>query len=119
METKKTQVGILAVAVILAGVVGYSIGASNQEKVVGNEQSGMHHAMDGMMSSLEGKTGDALDRAFLSEMIVHHEGAVEMAQAVLQGGAHVELKQMAEEIISAQTAEIAQMRSWQKSWYGE
>jgi len=73
--------------------------------------------MDDMMGGLSGRVGDEFDRAFLSEMIVHHQGAVEMAQAALQNAKHEEIRQMAQDIISAQTSEIQQMQSWQKSWY--
>lgn len=81
-------------------------------------QSGMHAEMNTMTVGLAGKTGDAFDEAFLSEMIVHHEGAVAMAEAALQNAAHAEIKDMAQSIISAQTAEISQMRAWLLSWYG-
>lgn len=80
--------------------------------------SGMDGMMDGMMANLRGKTGDEFDRAFLAEMIVHHEGAVAMAEAAKANAKHLELMQMADAIISAQTAEIAQMRAWMESWYG-
>ena len=78
----------------------------------------MNGAMNGMMYELSGKSGDEFDQAFLSEMIKHHEGAVEMANAALQSAAHDEIKVMAEAIIEAQTNEITQMRDWQMSWYG-
>lgn len=80
---------------------------------------GMHGAMDSMMEGLSGKTGDQFDQAFLSEMIMHHEGAVEMAQAALKNARHQEIKDMAQAIISAQTSEINQMRMWGKSWYNQ
>lgn len=67
--------------------------------------------------SLEGKTGDAFDQAFLKEMIVHHEGAVVMAQQVLATSKRPELIKLANDIISAQTKEIAQMKEWQKAWF--
>lgn len=79
----------------------------------------MHAAMGDMMAGLAGKSGDAFDRAFLTEMIVHHEGAVAMAEAALQDAKHPELKTMANAIISAQTKEIAQMKQWLREWYGE
>jgi uncharacterized protein (DUF305 family) len=88
------------------------------EIMADDAMGGMYGAMGDMMAGLEGKTGDAFDEAFLSEMIVHHEGAVSMAEAALRNAKHTELKQMAEAIISAQTTEIAQMKEWQKSWYG-
>ncbi len=76
----------------------------------------MSSAMSGMTSGLSGKTGEEFDRAFLSEMIAHHEGAVSMAKQALQDASHPELKQMAQDIITAQTKEIAQMKEWQKDW---
>lgn len=78
---------------------------------------GMQGAMDEMMEGLRGKTGDQFDQAFLSEMIMHHEGAVEMAEAALKSAKHQEIKDMAQAIISAQTSEITQMKLWQKNWY--
>jgi len=79
----------------------------------------MEHTMNSMTSGLEGKTGDAFDEAFLSEMIVHHEGAVEMAEAALVNAKHPEIKTMAGAIISAQTSEIAQMKKWLTDWYAQ
>lgn len=77
----------------------------------------MGGAMDDMMAGLEGKKGDDFDKAFLSGMIVHHQGAVQMAEAALANAKHDEIKQMAHAIITAQTSEISQMKDWQKSWY--
>ena len=79
----------------------------------------MQRDMDAMISGLSGKTGDDFDKAFLSEMIVHHQGAVSMAQEVLKTSARPELKAMAEAIISAQTKEIEQMKAWQTSWFDQ
>jgi uncharacterized protein (DUF305 family) len=85
--------------------------------MTGSPSAGMHGAMGDMMAGLEGKTGDEFDQAFLTEMIVHHEGAVDMAEAALQNAKHAEIKTMANAIISAQTGEIAQMKEWLKTWY--
>ena len=69
-----------------------------------------------MADGLKGKTGDEFDKAFISQMIEHHEGAVTMAVQARQDARHDEIKAMAEDIISAQTREIAQMKNWQKQW---
>jgi uncharacterized protein (DUF305 family) len=78
----------------------------------------MQHTMDSMSAGLEGKTGDEFDKAFLKEMIVHHEGAVEMAHAVHATSKRPELLKLADDIISAQTSEIELMKQWQHDWFG-
>lgn len=80
---------------------------------------GMQMEMNSMMASLEGKTGDEFDQVFLEEMIVHHEGAVDMAEAALANAQHAEIKELANAIIATQTTEIAEMRDWLTAWYGE
>lgn len=72
--------------------------------------------MRGMTTMLKGKIGDELDKAFLQQMILHHQGAVEMAK-LLKDAKHEELKKFGEQIISAQSKEIKQMQDWQKAWY--
>lgn len=76
----------------------------------------MSSMMDDMNKALEGKTGDAFDQAFLSEMIVHHEGAVSMAQKVLEVSKNPELVKLANDIITAQNKEIQMMKAWQTAW---
>ena len=78
----------------------------------------MESMMTGMMASLKGKTGNEFDKAFLTEMVMHHEGAVVMAQAVLTSTDRPELKKLANEIIVAQNKEVSQMRAWYKMWFG-
>ena len=127
---KTNQIIIAVVIAALAFGLGYSI-RGNQNPSMGNYMmssgnmmgdhtmggSSMQNMMDGMMAGLSGKTGDAFDKAFLSEMIMHHQGAVVMAQAVLKNSKRPELIQLANDIISAQTKEIKMMQDWQKSWF--
>jgi uncharacterized protein (DUF305 family) len=65
----------------------------------------MHHAMRRKL------TGD-VDRDFVTGMIPHHQGAIDMAKILLAHSQDAELRQLAEGIIGAQEKEIAQMRDW-------
>lgn len=72
--------------------------------------------MAAMTAGLAGKAGEAFDKAFLSEMIAHHQGAIEMARMALKDAEHPEIKRLARNIVSAQTTEIGEMQNWQKNW---
>ena len=65
---------------------------------------------DNMHTSMDIKfTGDA-DKDFLAAMIPHHQGAVDMAEVVLQHGKNPKIRQLAQEIITMQKKEIAEMK---------
>jgi uncharacterized protein (DUF305 family) len=87
-----------------------------------DSMDGMDHGgmggMDGMggmteedMQALEDASGPEAGDLFLEQMIVHHEGAIEMAEDVLDDGEHPGVRELAENIIASQTAEIELMRS--------
>ena len=70
-------------------------------------------SMQGMVRSLEGLSGEEFDKAFIEQMIPHHQGAIDMAQLAKTYAKHDEIKNLANDIISAQTTEINMMREWQ------
>jgi uncharacterized protein (DUF305 family) len=80
-------------------------------------ESAMNDMMAEMHASLQNKSGDEFDKAFISEMIIHHEGAIDMAELALEDAKHQEIKDLAKNIIDAQTKEISQMKEWQNAWY--
>ncbi len=58
-------------------------------------------------------TGD-VDTDFVQGMILHHQGAIDMAKIELAKGKDPKIQKMAKDIIKAQTGEIVMMRQWLK-----
>ena len=81
------------------------------------DMGGMDHGgmdMDGMdqdaaMTELQTLTGTDFDRRFLQLMTAHHEGAITMAQSVINTGQNQDVRDLAQQIIDAQTTEITEM----------
>lgn len=69
-----------------------------------------------MMRSLSGVSPRNAEKQFVEDMIVHHEGAVAMARDVQMLTQRPELRALADAIITAQTREIEDMRSWLAAW---
>lgn len=67
-------------------------------------------AMDKMMANMEVKPSGDVDRDFVAMMTPHHQGAIDMAIAVLKYGKNEQLKRIAQEIIVDQQQEIAAMK---------
>ncbi|WP_225828984.1 DUF305 domain-containing protein [Streptomyces naphthomycinicus] len=85
-----------------------------QVPMAGMDHSG-HSGMAGMMSdadmtALKKATGKDFDSRFLSLMVEHHQGAVEMATTEQQKGRDSAAKAVADAIVTAQNAEIKEMR---------
>ncbi|QVQ53476.1 DUF305 domain-containing protein [Spiractinospora alimapuensis] len=83
-----------------------------------------HSSMAGMLSEeemtqLEEVSGDAFDALFLGMMIVHHEGAIEMAEDQMENGVNPQAAEMAQEIVDTQESEIAQMREMLEDYPGQ
>jgi uncharacterized protein (DUF305 family) len=66
--------------------------------------------MDKMMRDMEVEPTGDVDRDFVAMMTPHHQGAIEMAMAVLKYGKNEQLKRIAQEIIVDQQQEIAAMK---------
>lgn len=76
--------------------------------------------MKGMMMNSDLGAADAeFDLRFINAMIPHHEGAVTMAKDALSKSKRPEVKQLAQEIITSQQAEINQMKQWRQAWYNQ
>jgi uncharacterized protein (DUF305 family) len=114
---------IIIITLIIGGSLGFVLAKQTQPKEEVYDMGGMHnmsmmdHSMMGMMSELEDKSGKQLDKAFLEEMIVHHEGAIDMANIVLEKSDNKELKDFANNIIETQSKEVNQMEKWLDEWF--
>ncbi|HET7476894.1 MAG TPA: DUF305 domain-containing protein [Dermatophilaceae bacterium] len=74
----------------------------------GSDDMGMMSAAD--MSSLGDAQGADFDRMWLTMMVRHHQGAVEMAQGVLSTTSNPDVQVLARSIVAGQNKEIATMR---------
>lgn len=119
-------IGLLAGAIITGFGAAYAVNNNHQGMM---NMMGMHSnttsqgmmddadmSMSDMTSSLKAKTGDDFDKAFVSEMIAHHQGAIDMANLAKQNAKHDEIKNLANDIVTAQTKEINEMKTWQTQW---
>ncbi len=119
-------IGLLAGGIIAGFGAAYAVNNDHQSMM---RTMGMHTnstsqgmvndadmSMSDMTSSLKGKTGDDFDKAFISGMIAHHQGAIDMANLAKQNAKHDEVKNLADDIVAAQTKEIKEMKSWQTQW---
>ena len=85
------------------------------DESMGPEGHDMGAMGDGMMSEedmgrLDDATGAEASALFLEQMIMHHEGAIEMAEVEVENGENPDAVALAERIIEDQTNEIAEMQ---------
>jgi uncharacterized protein (DUF305 family) len=69
------------------------------------------------MDHLRGLSGQEFEIHWMSMMIEHHQGAVEMAQLAETRANHQEIKALSQNIIRDQAREIGEMTAWLKQWY--
>ena len=67
-------------------------------------------AMKKMMNDMAVKPTGDVDSDFVAMMVPHHQGAIDMAIAVLRYGRNAQIRRLAQEIIVTQQQEIAAMR---------
>lgn len=111
METKPLLFGL--VGFLLGGLL-VSLGGTIIHKRGTEPVTSMTMAQ--MSEALKTKTSDDFDKLFLTEMIDHHQGAIDMAKLAKTNAKHDEIKKMADDIISAQSKEIDMMQTWQGDW---
>ena len=119
---------MLLVCIALVGAAAFAVGRQSQsfvaispfticsaetEAAFPDETSYLREndvAMNKMMSGMVIQPTGDVDRDFVAMMTPHHQGAIEMAQAVLRNGHNEQIRRLAQEIIVTQQQEIAAMR---------
>jgi uncharacterized protein (DUF305 family) len=99
---------IVAALTFLTPIIGLSFAQ------MGDLQMG---SMGKSMGALEKATGKTIDMYWMSQMIAHHNIAVDMANFVLKNGKDAKVKKAAQSIVQTQSLEVKQMTGWLKSWY--
>lgn len=84
---------------------------ATMDHVMESTDHGMDHPME------LGPADDSYDLRFIDGMIVHHQGAVEMAEEARLKSIRPEILELAEAIIAAQAEEIDLMNRWKNDWY--
>lgn len=118
------------ISLLIGGGIGYALNnnESQTDAPMMMDHSMMNHSMNmndmgmeammmDMTARMEGKSGDELDRIFLEDMIIHHQGAVDMAIIIKDKTERPELKEFAQEIIDVQDEEINMMNAWLTEWF--
>ena len=111
---KLTSIAALAAAALTAPVL---IGSSFAQGMGDMPMGSMNMGDMKSMKTLEKATGKTFDIYWMSQMIAHHNIAVDMANFVLENGKDAKVKKAAQDIIKAQSLEVKQMTGWLKSWY--
>jgi hypothetical protein len=81
-------------------------GVGGETSFLAENDAAMKKMMNGMAVT---PTGD-VDVDFVAMMVPHHQGAIDMAVAVLRHGRNPQIRRLAQEIIVTQQQEIAAMR---------
>ncbi len=79
-----------------------------------NEAQKAYTKVNAQMHKGMGIIHEDADIAFIQGMIPHHQGAVDMANIILEHGDDEEAKELARNVIKAQEEEIAWMKNWLK-----
>ncbi len=129
MKNESILIGVIGLFIgglITLASASYAVNSNNNRmmSMMGMRTSGDSYgmmnegdmSMSDMTGSLNGKNGEEFDEAFINMMIIHHQGAINMARLAQNNAKHDEIKGLANDIISSQTKEIEQMKTWQDQW---
>jgi len=94
--------------------------AHNMSNMENHDMANMSgHDMSKMdeMTSAPDANEQPYDLQFIDTMILHHQGAIKMANMVIGKTERAELKKFGQTIIDDQTKEIDQLKTWRDEWF--
>jgi uncharacterized protein (DUF305 family) len=110
MSTQQAEIGELK------SIKQDEFGTSQAPMEMSKEQM---RSMGMMMNPRHLAQSKPFDKAFIGAMIPHHQSAIYMSQVANQESENPRIKELAQNIVSAQKGEIEQMRGWREQWYQE
>jgi uncharacterized protein (DUF305 family) len=107
-ERERLMKSVTAVVLIL---LVSNVSPAKARMAINDFDGSLAHAMDHMDAAMKAAAMDGTpDHDFLSMMIPHHQGAIDMAQRELLYGHDIRVKRLAEEIVITQESEIQLMQ---------
>lgn len=93
-----------------AALLGISVTNANAASNASAFAAENEAAMKTMMAEMHVPPSGMVDRDFLVMMVPHHQGAIDMCEAVLRHGTNAEVKNLCGQIVAKQAEEIAAMQ---------
>lgn len=116
---------LIVLVVIVVAVLGYwQLNSSNSKKnltstlkpePISSPTTTQPNTNDSMVHSIEVQD----EKTFIQEMIPHHQEAIDTSKLVLAKTEDPELKKFTQDVITVQSQEITEMKSWLKNWFNE
>lgn len=106
---------VLAFALLTPGIAA----ASSHDGGMQMGDDGIMQGMNSAMADLEALEGEDFEVAYVNQIIPHHQGALEMAQAVVDRAPNPEVREAAARIIEDQEREIGELTAFLRDTYGQ
>jgi len=114
---KKTQFVAFGLIIILLVFVILLLNDKSQNKLNPSTETSQSSQSDNQTSSMYANmTGNQFDKAYLTDMIAHHQGALNMASQARELATKAEIRTLADVILTSQSTEVQQMMDWQQEW---
>ncbi len=113
---------VLAFALLTPGIAAASSHDAGGMQMGGSMQMGGDGMMQGMnsaMAELEALEGEEFEVAYANQVIAHHQGALDMAEAIVDRAPNPEVRDAAARIIEDQTREINDLTAFLRDTYGQ